>query len=184
MSSNRVKLALFVSIAFNVAVIAAFAVGWAKQRSVPVTPVYSHTDSLRTAGSRCDRFARHMGLCESKAECFKREMTRSSDEEEALKKSVREARAELIMLLKEERPDSMEIMNKVDQISSLQSDLEKLLVGRLMRTHDCLDRDERARFLGLIGCRYGLEHTHRSVHGRDGQRPRPPVRPERNDSNE
>jgi hypothetical protein len=41
-------------------------------------------------------------------------------------------------------------MAKVDEISKIQGELERLLVQRLLRVHSVLDKEERERFMELI----------------------------------
>lgn len=152
MNSWKIKAVLIVSLAFNLAVLGMVVTAWSlhrPDREETVGQAASHEEFFRER-SRC--IAEGIGLCEKKTMALEREMVRSCGEEDKVKLELYEARAELLDLLHEARPDSGAVIRKLESISVLQSELERMLVVKIMRSQAVLDPVEKVRFLKLIGC--------------------------------
>ncbi|MCK4236695.1 MAG: periplasmic heavy metal sensor, partial [Candidatus Krumholzibacteria bacterium] len=101
---------------------------------------------------------------EEKARRFEQIIEESGGETSSCRSKLREARRELMDLLDTEEPDEKAVLKKVEEISGLQGELEKLLVQRLLRSRSILDHEESKRFLRLIRRRMG--HGSRRHHPR------------------
>jgi Spy/CpxP family protein refolding chaperone len=153
MSRDSLKIALVLSLAFNLAVIGAFVYGFVRSPApecfVPPPPG-APADSF---GGRCSHFARQIGLPRDKAARFSRLFTNSSDEMLELRGRLQEARTELVELISVPTPDEKMVMAKVDEISAIQGELEKRLITRLLSVNAILQPEERERLMYLIRCR-------------------------------
>lgn len=155
MYSWKLKALLIASLAFNLAVLGAFAVVWTMNRPDTAVSPGDMSDSNGSVSARGENIARCIGLCESKSAHIHREMGRSCEEEERIKHILLEERNGLYGLINEAEPDTVAIMAKVERISSLQGKLEKMVVHKVLRSQAGLDPEERKRFLMLIGCKAG-----------------------------
>jgi Spy/CpxP family protein refolding chaperone len=149
MSRKALKAVLIVSLAFNLAVVATVAVGYALRDSgstdLPADgriPIDDHGKHI----SRC------IGLSGKQAKCFEDVMTGTSEEAEAIKTELEKERDDLFHLLQDLEPDEEAIMARVHSISVLQGRLEKLLVKRLLDSREVLTPEEDERLLYLIRC--------------------------------
>ncbi len=149
MSKRALKAILIVSLAFNLAVVATVAVGYAIRESEQPDktaggkiPIDEHGKQL----SKC------IGLSGKQAKCFEEVMAGTSAEAGAIKTELEKERDGLFHLLLAKEPDEQTIMEKVDSISVLQGGLEKLLVKRLLDSREVLNPEEDERLLYLIQC--------------------------------
>ncbi len=147
MNKRTLKAMLVVSLAFNLAVVATVAVGFAVRDSGTSVsggeiPIDDHGKHL----SKC------IGLSGKKAKCFEDVMAGTSEEASEIKAELEKERDKLFHLLQKIEPDEQAIMAKVESISVLQGQLEKLLVKRLVDARAVLEPEEDARLLYLIRC--------------------------------
>ena len=147
MSKRTLKAILVVSLAFNLAVVATVAVGYAVRDSSQSdargnVPIDDHGKQL----SQC------LGLSGEQAKCFEDVMTETSREAGEIKAELERERDDLFHLLQEKEPDEKAIMAKVGSISVLQGQLEKLLVKRLLDSREVLEPEEDEKLLYLIRC--------------------------------
>lgn len=152
MSSAKLKAALIVSLAFNAAVLGTAAARWGSRPDAAESRKPARRDFEQSCVERSRHLAKGIGLCDSKTVFIEREMLKACSAETGIRERIERERDELFDLFRAERPDSQAIMNKVDSISSLQGDLEKSIVRKLMRSHSILDPAERERFMSFIGC--------------------------------
>jgi Spy/CpxP family protein refolding chaperone len=155
MSRDSLKIALVLSLAFNLAVIGAFAYGFARRPS----PAFFGPPGGRPPGDpfrgRVSVFARQIGMPDERAARFSHIMADSSGGMRDLRVGLQRERAELVELLGAPKPDEKAIMAKVDEISALQGQLERKLVSRLIGVSATLRPDERQRFMRVIRIRCG-----------------------------
>jgi uncharacterized membrane protein len=152
MSGNNLKVALVLSLVFNVAVIGAVVYGFAGGGRRGERRV--HPAGTEALGRRCTRLCRGLGVSEKRGALFSRAMAKSSDEMRETRLRLEDARAELIDLIRAPQPDEKTIMAKVDEISSLQGELEKKLIQRLLSASCMLSPEERERLMHHVGRRY------------------------------
>ncbi len=152
MSSWKLKAALIVSLSFNAAVLGTVAVHWRAHGKAADRMEIRRCDPEESCRKRSHRLATEIGLCDSKTKFVEREMLRACSAEEGIRERIGRERSELLDLFHAASPDSKAIMDKVDGISTLQSDLEKSIVRKLLRSHSILDPAERERFMLFIGC--------------------------------
>ena len=150
MNNGRLKLVLMISLAFNLAVLAALIFGWVQSRRFEERRVTRTEDFRRPFAERGRRFARHLDLAPEKEAHLDRIFTENRSMADSLHTRLREARRELMDLIWREEPDEDAVMKKVEEISGMQGELEKLLVKGLLRTGEVLDREERERLSHLI----------------------------------
>ncbi len=146
MSKRTLKAILVVSLAFNLAVVATVAVGYAI-REVDVAdggkiPIDDHGKHL----SKC------IGLSGKQAKCFEDVMAGTNKEADEIKVELEKERDDLFYLLQVLEPDEQAIMTKVESIAAHQGVLEKLLVQRLLDSRKVLLPDKDAKLLYLIRC--------------------------------
>ena len=150
MSKRTLKAILVVSLAFNLAVVATVAVGYAIRES---------GSAGQTAGEGkipIDDYGKYLskgiGLSGKKAKCFEDVMAGTNEEADGIKTKLEKERDDLFHLLQVIEPDEQAIMEEVEAISILQGQLEKLLVQRLLDSREVLEPEEDARLLYLIRC--------------------------------
>jgi len=155
MSRDGLKIALVLSLAFNVAVIGAFVYGIAGGpmpgrfgRSI----MHGPGDPFSGRGVR---LARQIGVPHERALHFSRTMADSSEGMRDLRESLQRKRRELVELIGASEPDEAAIMAKVDEISALQGQLERKLIHRVLGASSTLNPKERERFMLMIRTRCG-----------------------------
>jgi len=161
MSRDNLKIALVLSLAFNMAVIGAFAFGLARgigsERFGP-PPGGGSGDHF---GGRCNRLARQIGMPRERALHFSRIMADSAEGMRDLRGNLKKVRGELVVLIGMSEPDEKAIMAKVDEISAIQGQLERRLIHRVLGVSSTLRPEERERFMRVIrmkcgGCESGV----------------------------
>jgi Spy/CpxP family protein refolding chaperone len=150
MGRDRLKIALVVSLAFNLAVISAFVYGFARKGAPDDFSRPRAGAGPNASAGECCRFARQMGLPRARAARFSQLMTARSKEMVELRGRLQRARRELVELIDVQPPDEQRIRAKVDEISAIQGEIEKRLVTRLLSVNRILQPEERQRFMHLI----------------------------------
>ncbi len=151
MRGSSLKIALVLSLAFNAAVMGAVVYGFARRPSPGASP--DPAAGVELARGRCSRLCREMGVPPDRVALFTRAMAASSEGMAETRLGLVEARQQLAELLRAPEPDEGAIMAKVDEISTLQGQLEKALVGRLLKASSVLTPEERARLMRFVGYR-------------------------------
>ncbi len=155
MSRDNLKIVLVLSLAFNVAVIGAFAYGIVRGiGSDGFGPMHGGGPG-DPFGGRSARLARQIGMPRDRALHFSRIMADSSEGMRDLRGSLQEARGELVELIGAAEPDEKAIMAKVDEISAIQGQLERRLIHRVLGVSSTLRPEERERFMRVIRMRCG-----------------------------
>ena len=155
MSRDNLKIVLVLSLAFNVAVIGAFAYGLVRgmgSGGFGPPPGGGPGDLF---GRRTVRFAKQMGIPHERALRFSRIMADSTEGMRDLRGDLRKARGELGALIGASEPDEKAIMAKVDEISAIQGRLERRLIHRVLGVSSTLRPEERERFMRVIRIRCG-----------------------------
>ena len=153
MGRDSLKIALILSLAFNLAVVGAFAYGYARRPAPGVfgpPPGIAPGDSF---GGRCSRFASQIGIPRERAVRFSHVMADSSEGMRDLRMSLQKARGELVELIGAPESGEKAIMAMVEEIAAIQGQLEKKLVTRLLGVSSTLEPGERERFMREIRCR-------------------------------
>ena len=148
--SSKWKILIIGSLVFNFAVLGTLAFGLVHRTQFRRRMHVAERPPHLTMEARCNHLARHMRLPCDKAECFEMMMVESNEQAVELKKSLWKARDELMELLEMDEPDRDAVMGKVEEISTIQGELEKLLVQGLLQTYTILDREERIKLLNLL----------------------------------
>ncbi len=150
MNKRTLKAILVVSLAFNLAVVATVAVGYVVRDSG--TSGQSVGEGEIPIDDHGKRLSKCIGLTGKKAKCFEDVMAGTSEEASKIKAELEGERNDLFHLLQTKEPDEQAIMARVESISVLQGQLEKLLVKRLVDSRAVLEPEEDARLLYLIRC--------------------------------
>lgn len=164
MSNRLVSILLFLSLAFNLAVAASLGWLWATRDGDHGNGIAPH-EMHDPCGPACRVLSRRMGLSGERAERVHRIMGESAGRTRELRIEIGEKRRRLAGLLTGDAADSAEIMQTVDEISSLQGELEKTIVERLMHVRDILDENEMRHLYRMIG---GSAAGSRRAPGRPG----------------
>ncbi len=155
MGNKALKGALIVSLSFNLAVVATLAYGWVMKERLH-GPENHHEGSRSALFCRgCSRIARHIGLEGERAAEFERILVASGEETGELGRRLRQSRREMMKLLWDEESDEQAVLRKVEEISILQGELEKIIVQRLLRANSILSGEERVRLLHYMKRRMG-----------------------------
>lgn len=152
MSDRILRGALIVSLAFNLAVVATVAAGWAVRGGPPEQAASGSAGSGAPIDDHARELSRCIGLTGKSAKCFENAMTASSAEAREAKIQLERHRERLFHLMEARQPDEERIMSEVDEIAALQGELEKLLVRRLLDSRSVLSPDEDERLMYLIRC--------------------------------
>lgn len=155
MSRDNLKIALVLSLVFNVAVLGAFAYGLIRgigSDRFGQPPGCGPGDPF---GRHTARFARQMGIPRERAMHFSRLMADSTEGMRDLRTDLQQARGELVALIGASEPDEKAIMAKVDEISVLQGQLERKLIHRVLGASSTLRPRERERLMRVIRVRCG-----------------------------
>ena len=155
MSRDSLKIALVLSLAFNVAVIGAFAYSLARGREHEGFGPPLGGGPGDPFGGRGGHLARQIGMPRERALRFSRVMADSSEGMRDLRESLQRARGELGTLIGASEPDEKVIMAKVDEISAIQGRLERRLIRRVLCASSTLRPEERERFMRMIRIRCG-----------------------------
>ncbi|RKZ08984.1 hypothetical protein DRQ05_00535 [bacterium] len=151
--NSKWKAVLIISIVFNIAVIGAMTYGFAMRRGVPRSPLGEGVPPERLMAMRCRMMGRELGLDRDQIERVESVFVSSSKEQEELRKRLAEARAHLFELLSKDNPDEGEILERIDEISAIQGQLEGLVVKRLLKIRKILPPEQRREFLEMLRCR-------------------------------
>ena len=159
MSRDSLKIALVLSLAFNMAVAGALAYGLIRggvRGKFGMSPGCGPEDPF---GGRTGRLARQIGIPRERALRFSRVMADSSEGMRDLRGGLRKARGELAVLIGAPEPDEKAIMAKVEEISAIQGQLEKRLIHRVLGASSTLRPAERERFMRMIRirCKVGCD---------------------------
>ncbi len=155
MSRDGLKIALVLSLAFNVAVIGAFIYGLA---GGPMPGRFGRPPACGPGdpfGGRGIRLARQIGVPHERAMHFSRIMADSAEGMRDLRETLQRRRGELVELIGASEPDEAAIMAKVDEISAIQGQLERKLIHRVLGASSTLRPQERARLMLMIRTRCG-----------------------------
>ncbi|MCX5752223.1 MAG: periplasmic heavy metal sensor [Candidatus Krumholzibacteria bacterium] len=155
MSRDSLKIALVFSLAFNVAVIGAFAYGLACRKGCEGFGIALRCGPEDPLGGPCGRLARQIGMPRERALRFSRIVADSAEGMRDLRGGLQKARGELVMLIGVPEPDEKAIMAKVDEISAIQGQLEKRLVHRVLGASSTLRPEERERLMRVIRIQCG-----------------------------
>jgi hypothetical protein len=150
MSRDSLKIALVLSLAFNAAVIGAFAYGVICRRGCEKFGVALRCGPGDPVGGRCVRLGRQIGMPRERAMRFSRIMADSAEGMKDLRGDLQKARGELVALIGASEPDEEAIMAKVDEISAMQGQLERRLIHRVLGVSSTLKPEERDRFMRMI----------------------------------
>ncbi len=143
--SGKLKAILIISLAFNLAVAAAFAFAWVRNSRFDESQLH-HPGALDRIDHRCRRLANRISLRGEKAELLERIMVGEEEEQRYIQDRLHEARDELFEMIWSEDPDEKAVLGKVDEVVLLQGELEKLFINRLLKARSILDPEEEKRF--------------------------------------
>lgn len=152
MNDRILKAALIVSLAFNLAVAATVAAGWASRGEAPARTAGAGDGARMPIDDHGRHLSRCIGLSARSAKCFEDAMTASSAEAKKVKADLELHRERFLRLIESDRPDEERIMKEVEAIALRQGELEKLLVKRLLDSRSVLEPDEDERLMYLIRC--------------------------------
>ncbi|HID93110.1 MAG TPA: periplasmic heavy metal sensor [bacterium (Candidatus Stahlbacteria)] len=136
-------LALVLSVAINVAVLATAGYHWRGRRA--------EEQHHRAGGHSPTSFLhRELALSESQVrqmESLGRPLEQKIDR---IKEELREKRAQLVDLLMEPQPNREEINVKVSEIESLQTGIQKLIIDHLLQQKEILTPEQQKKFFSII----------------------------------
>lgn len=172
--SGKLKAILIISLAFNLAVLAAFTFAWVRHSRFD-EPLLHHPGALEQIDRRCRRLANRISLPCEKAEHLERIMVGEEDEHRRVQDRLHEARGELFEMIWAAEPDEEAVMGKAEEVAILQSELEKLFIQRLLKARSILDPEEEKRFYDHMRRRmdrrfYSKTRSHRPPRREEGRR--------------
>jgi hypothetical protein len=153
MSRRWIKTAFIISLVFNVSVLGTVLYGWTLHARGGFDRELSSEEIHRRYKRRCRCLADRMGMHPDKARQFEGILSEHSERTAVLRRELDDRRRELLGLIAEVEPDESAVIRKVEEISKLQEELEKLIIRRLLRAHEIFTQEEREKFLNMIRCR-------------------------------
>lgn len=150
MNGSKLKVALIISLVFNLAVVAALVVGWYRKPYREYRGRIHREANGETWRGRTRRLAHHLQLSDDKAERLDSIGGVHSEEVTEIRTLLKQVREELFVLMEQEEASEEEILQKVNEISELQGELEVQLVKKLLAIRSILSPEERERFLQLM----------------------------------
>jgi Spy/CpxP family protein refolding chaperone len=142
--SSKWKVLLILSLVFNVAVLSTIVFHWTSTSRVKDLRI-ERSSRETSIGRRCRRLASRLDLPPDKADRFEEIMTASEEETRAIREELHGTREELFDLMWESEPREEAIFEKVDRVVTLQGELERIFVRRLLEARTILDPDEAMR---------------------------------------
>ncbi|MFQ6091566.1 MAG: Spy/CpxP family protein refolding chaperone [bacterium] len=140
MRSKWLILALVFSVAVNGAALVTIGYQWWRSRQPARPPIELRREILR----------RQLNLTEDQFRRVRDAQGQVAEEMEAMRKSLRAKRAELVRLLREPDPDRAEIDARLREIATLQADLERRVVDNLLKLKGVLTPEQREKLLSII----------------------------------
>ena len=155
MSKRMLKILLILSLAFNLAVIAALVYAYTSGRRQSLTEYSPSSSNESIVRRRCQRIAKALGLSGDHMALFEKRFMEFSSKREELRKMLMEERDELAEMLSAPESDMASIEKKIDRISQIQAELEKLDVRRLLQLKEVLTPEQKNAFMQMLRCRMG-----------------------------
>ncbi|HEY4705929.1 MAG TPA: periplasmic heavy metal sensor [Thermodesulfobacteriota bacterium] len=159
MSSKAIKLALLISLLFNLSIISA--AGYFYYRDVMCGP------SAR-AEKRHAAFAKKLDLTAEQREKMRHEEQRFTSATEGARAELVAKRKALLAVLKEDRPDRAAIDAILSDMVALQGKIEAQAMEHIINEKSVLDKEQQARFMNLLEKRLERAHSREQRHQERG----------------
>src|SRR3972149_4311191 len=156
MNNNRaLKLFLLVSLLLNFSIKGGAGYFYYRENFCSVTA---------RAEKRQAAFAKKLGLSPEQREMMGQEEQRFRSAAEGARKELIEKRKGLLKVLSEEEPDRAAIDTILSEIVATQGRIEAQAVEHILNEKSVLDKEQKARFMGLLEKRLGA-HSHAGRRG-------------------
>ena len=143
MRTRFVKIALAVSLAFNLSVLVAAGVFYHQKSEYWVSPFGAKVPRDRFMFEKLSLRADQIKIMRESATLFHEQIDRKRQE-------IAEKRKDLIRLLRADAPDTASIHAVLAQISRIQEELERMVTTHILQQKAVLDRQQQDKFLDLI----------------------------------
>jgi len=143
MSTRFVKIALAVSLAFNLSVLVAAGIFYDQKSEYWVSPFGAKVPRDRFMFESLSLGADQIKVLRENATLFHEQVDRKRQE-------IGGKRKELIRLLRADAPDTASIHAMLAQISRIQEELEQIVTTHILQQKAVLDRRQQEKFLDLI----------------------------------
>jgi len=114
----------------------------------------------KNLGSSFERFARDVGLSPTQAQEFDALRKSFEPQTSRIRDSLKEKRTRLVDKLMEPDANLEKLMAEVNEIESLQAELQKLAVDQMLKEKALLTPDQKKKFFSLISNRLCPEGRH------------------------
>jgi Spy/CpxP family protein refolding chaperone len=143
MRTRFVKIALAVSLAFNLSVLVAAGIFYHQKSDYWVSPLGAKMPRDRFMFDALSLGADQIKVLRENATLFHEQVDRKRQE-------IAEKRKDLIRLLRADAPDTASIHAVLAQISQIQEELEQMVTSHILQQKAVLDRQQQEKFLDLI----------------------------------
>jgi Spy/CpxP family protein refolding chaperone len=143
MRTRFVKIALAVSLAFNLSFLVAAGVFYHQKSEYWVSPFGAKVPRDRFMFEELSLRADQIKIMRGSATLFHEQIDRKRQE-------IAEKRKDLIRLLRADAPDTASIHTVLAQISQIQEELERMVTTHILQQKAVLDRQQQGKFLDLI----------------------------------
>lgn len=143
MRTHFAKIALAVSLAFNLSVLVAAGFFYHQKSEYWVSPFGAKVPRDRFMFEQLSLRADQVKIMRESATLFHEQVDRKRQE-------IAEKRKDLIRLLRADAPDTASIHAVLAQISRIQEELERMVTTHILQQKAVLDRQQQDKFLDLI----------------------------------
>jgi Spy/CpxP family protein refolding chaperone len=143
MRTGFVRIALAVSLAFNVSVLVAAGIFYHQKSDYWVSPFGAKVPRDRFMFESLSLGVDQIKVLRENATLFHGQVDRKRQE-------IAEKRKDLIRLLRADTPDTASIHAVLAQISQIQEELEQMVTTHILQQKAVLDRQQQGKFLDLI----------------------------------
>jgi Spy/CpxP family protein refolding chaperone len=143
MRTRFVKIALAVSLAFNLSFLVAAGVFYHQKSEYWISPFGAKVPRDRFMFEKLSLGSDQIKIMRESATLFHEQIDRKRQE-------IAEKRKDLIRLLRADAPDTASIHTVLAQISQIQEELERMVTTHILQQKAVLDRQQQGKFLDLI----------------------------------
>jgi Spy/CpxP family protein refolding chaperone len=144
MKNRKTTIALILSLIFNVAFLAALGYRlWEKK---------DHAESTRRRPSQSSRQYRGepLKLTEEQKELLRQVRKEFSPRIRSIQSSLNQERQLLVGLLLQDKPDSLQVENRLSRIGKFQLDIEREIMHQMLKEKQILPPELRERYLNMV----------------------------------
>lgn len=143
MKNNLLKFALAASLVLNMTVVATAGYRYYAQSNAWVSPFGKTMEKDRFLFEELSLKPEQMAAMKNEARAFRMEIDRRRQE-------IGEKRKELLTLMRRQDPGKKTINGVIKEISGKQEEMQRMIVGHMLKIRSKLDAEQQRKFIDLI----------------------------------